>query len=190
MAAYASMIQGADLVMVVDRHADRLRLARNIGAVPIDDSESDPVERIKELTHGKGADKGCECVGWQAHDPKGHEQPNVTMNKLVQSVRATGILGVVGVFVPEDPKSSDALMRRGRIAFDFGAFFAKGLRLGSGQANVKRYNRVLRDLIHLGRAKPSFLVSHRLKLADAPDAYEHFDARDPGWTKVVLKLAA
>ncbi len=190
MAAYSAMIQGAKQVMVVDRHPDRLALAQDIGAIAIDDSEVDPVERIRELTHGFGADKGCECVGWQAHDPSGHEEPNATMNRLVQSVRATGVIGVVGVFVPEDPKGPDPLMRKGRIAFDFGAFFAKGLRLGSGQANVKAYNRELRDLIHAGRARPSFVVSHRLRLDAAPDAYAHFDARENGWTKVVLKVAA
>jgi glutathione-independent formaldehyde dehydrogenase len=190
MAAYSAMLQGAKQVMVVDRHPDRLRLAEQIGAIAIDDSKVDPVERVKELTDGHGADKGCECVGWQAHDPQGHEQPNATMNKLVQSVRATGAIGVVGVFMPEDPKSPDPLMKEGRIAFDFGEFFTRGLRLGSGQADVKRYNRELRDLIHLGRAKPSFIISHRLRLDAAPDAYAHFDARDHGWTKVVLKLAA
>jgi glutathione-independent formaldehyde dehydrogenase len=190
MAAYSAMIQGAKQVMVVDRHPDRLRLAESIGAIAIDDSKVDPVELVKSLTNGRGADKGCECVGWQAHDPKGHEQPNATMNKLVQSVRATGVIGVVGVFVPEDPKSPDRLMKEGKIAFDFGAFFEKGLRLGSGQANVKRYNRELRDLIHAGRAKPSFVISHRLHLDAAPDAYAHFDAREDGWTKVVLKVAA
>jgi glutathione-independent formaldehyde dehydrogenase len=190
MAAYSAMIQGAKTVMVVDRHPDRLRLAEQIGAIAIDDSAVDPVERVKELTRGRGADKGCECVGWQAHDPRGTEQPNVTLNRLVQSVRETGVIGVVGVFVPEDPKSPDALMKQGRIAFDIGTFFSKGLRLGSGQANVKAYNRELRDLIHAGRAAPSFLVSHRLPLSQAPDAYAHFDARERGWTKVVLKAAA
>jgi threonine dehydrogenase-like Zn-dependent dehydrogenase len=190
MAAYSAMIQGAKLVMVVDRHPDRLGLAERIGAVAIDDSKVDPVEMVKSLTNGRGADKGCECVGWQAHDPQGHEQPNATLNKLVQSVRATGILGVVGVFVDKDPKSPDPLMKEGKVAFEFGPFFDKGLRMGSGQANVKLYNRQLRDLIHAGRARPSFVISHRLGLDAAPDAYGHFDARDDGWTKVVLKPAA
>lgn len=190
MAAYSAMLQGAKLVMIVDRHPDRLKLAESIGAVAIDDSKVDSVERVKELTRGQGADKGCECVGWQAHDPQGHEHPNATMNKLVHSVRATGVIGVVGVYVPEDPKSPDELMKQGRIAFDFGTFFEKGLRMGSGQANVKRYNRELRDLIYFDRANPSFIVSHRLGLEDAPEAYHHFDARDRGWTKVVLKVAA
>ena len=153
MAAYSAMIQGAKQVMVVDRHADRLRLAESIGAIAIDDSKVDPVQAVNELTDGQGADKGCECVGWQAHDPEGKEEPNVTMNRLVQSVRPTGTIGVVGVFVPQDPKSPDPLMKQGRIAFDVGTFFAKGLRTGSGQANVKAYNRELRDLIHRGRAE-------------------------------------
>lgn len=55
-----------------------------------------------------------------------------------------------------------------------------------GQCPVKAYNRQLRDLIHAGRAKPSFIVSHELNLEQAPDAYQHFDVRDHGWTKVVL----
>jgi hypothetical protein len=59
--------------------------------------------------------------------------------------------------------------------------------MGTGQANVKTYNRHLCKLIHEGRAKPSFIVSHELGLEDAPEAYEHFDAREDGWTKVVLK---
>jgi len=55
---------------------------------------------------------------------------------------------------------------------------------------VKAYDRELRDLICAGRAKPSFIVSHRLGLDAAPDADAHFDARDDGWTKVILKIAA
>jgi glutathione-independent formaldehyde dehydrogenase len=190
MAAYSAILKGAKEVMLVDRHPDRLKLAEKIGAIPIDDSKGDPVEQLMELTDGEGVDRGCECVGWQAHDPQGHEVPNLTMNNLVKSVRPTGGIGVVGVFVPEDPQSPDELGREGQIAFDMGLFFSKGLRMGSGQANVKAYNRYLRDLIAVGKAKPSFLVSHRLSLHEAPDAYKHFDAREDGWTKVVLKPAA
>ncbi len=189
-AAYSARIKGASQIMVVDRHPDRLRLAEKIGAVPIDDRRDDPVEAVMKLTRGEGADKGCECVGWQCHDADGHEVPNETMNRLVRSVRPAGALGVVGVFVPQDPKAEDPLMKEGRIAFDFGLFFHKSLRLGSGQAPVKAYNRSLCRLIAAGRAQPSFLVSHELPLSQAPEAYGHFDARHDGWTKVVLKPAA
>src|SRR5882724_3325234 len=190
MAAYSAQLKGASQVMVVDRHPDRLRLAEKIGAVAIDDSDGDHVDQVLELTQGEGADKGCECVGYQAHDPRGHEHPNMTMNDLVKSVRATGVLGVVGVFVPEDPKGPDKLAKEGAIAFEFGEFWSKGLSMGTGQAPVKAYNRHLCNLIHEGKAKPSFIISHELPLEGAPDAYKHFDARDEGWTKVVLKPAS
>jgi glutathione-independent formaldehyde dehydrogenase len=186
MAALSAKVKGAEQIMLVDRHPDRLRLAEQIGVIAIDDSEGSAVDQVMEHTRGEGAARGVEAVGWQAHDPQGHEVPNSTMNDLVASVRATGGIGVVGVFVPEDPKSPDELMQEGKIAFDIGNFFAKGLSLGSGQANVKRYNRELRDLIHAGKATPSWIVSHHLHLDDGPDAYGHFDARDDGWTKVIL----
>ena len=189
-AAYSALLKGAGKVMIVDRLKDRLALAESIGAIPIDDSKESPVDQILELTEGAGADKGCECVGYQAHDSHGHEHSNLTMNNLVESVRPTGRIGVVGVFPSQDPKSHDSLAKKGKIAFDLGKFFEKGLTMGSGQTNVKQYNRRLSALIETGKAKPSFLVSHELPLDEATDAYEHFDKRENGWTKVVLKPAA
>ncbi|WP_054812677.1 glutathione-independent formaldehyde dehydrogenase [Nocardia arizonensis] len=190
MAAYSAQIKGASRVMLVDRRPDRLRLAEQIGAIAIDDTEGSPVEQILEHTRGEGADRGCECVGYQAHDPAGHEQPELTTNNLIASVRPTGGLGVVGVFVPQDPQAPDDLAKDGELAIDWGQLWFKGQRLGTGQAPVKRYNRRLRDLIHTGKASPSFLVSHELRLEEAPRAYEHFDARADGWTKVVLHPTA
>jgi threonine dehydrogenase-like Zn-dependent dehydrogenase len=190
MAAYSAVLKGAKEIMVVDHHPDRLALAKKIGAIPIDDSKRSPVDQILELTEGEGADKGCDCVGYQAHDPQENEHPNLVLNNLVKSVRATGAIGVVGVYVPEDPKASDDLEKKGEIAFDIGLFFQKGLRMGSGQTNVKAYNRYLCGLITEGKAKPSFIVSHKLPLDKAPEAYQHFDRRDNGWTKVVLNPAA
>jgi glutathione-independent formaldehyde dehydrogenase len=78
------------------------------------------------------------------------------------------------------------MAKHGQIAFDMGLFFQKGLRMGTGQANVKAYNRQLRDLIAAEKVKPSTIVSHELPLEQAPDAYRHFDQRDDGWTKVLL----
>ncbi len=187
MAAHAAMIKGASQVFIVDSQPDRLALGKEIGAIPIDYSKGTAVEQILELTNGEGADRGCECVGYQCHDPAGHEVPNATMNDLVKSVRATGGIGVVGVFVPEDPKCPDDLGKEGKLAFDFGLFWSKGQKVGTGQANVKAYNRYLCELIHAGRAKPSWIVSHELPLSKAPEAYENFDRRKDGWTKVVLK---
>ena len=186
MAAYSAILKGASKVMVVDRHPDRLKKAEEIGAIPIDDSAVDPVEAVNEMTMGLGADNGCECVGYQAHDPDGVEHPNETLNRLVQSVRFTGGIGVVGVFVPQDPGGPDDLAKNGQVVFDFGEFWFRGQTMGTGQCPVKRYNPRLRDLIAGGKANPSWIVSHELSLEDAPNAYEHFDDRDAGWTKVVL----
>ena len=121
MAALSATIKGASKVMVVDRHPDRLRLAEEIGAIAIDDSKVDPVQAVLDHTMGLGADNGCECVGYQAHDPQGQEHPNMTLNRLVKSVRFTGEIGVVGVFVPQDPGGPDELAKQGKVAFDFGS---------------------------------------------------------------------
>ncbi|WP_431219284.1 glutathione-independent formaldehyde dehydrogenase [Leifsonia xyli] len=186
MAAYSAVLKGASKVMVVDRHPDRLKLVEEIGAIPIDDSKVDPVEAVNEMTMGLGADNGCECVGYQAHDVEGNEHPNMTLNRLVRSVRFTGTIGVVGVYIPQDPGASDELAKQGEVVFDYGQFWFRGQTMGSGQAPVKKYNRRLRDMIAGGKANPSWIVSHELSLDEAPDAYEHFDNRDDGWTKVIL----
>ena len=189
MAAMSANIKGASQVFVVDTHKDRLALAEKLGAIPIDDTEGAGVQQILDMTDGKGADCGCECVGYQCCDKHGKEVPNLTMNNLVQTVKATGGIGVVGVFLPQDPGAHDALAKEGKLAFDFGNFWFKGQRIGTGQANVKHYNRHLAKLIHAGKAKPSTIISHELALAEAPKAYEQFDKRADGWTKVVLKPA-
>ena len=187
MAAYSAIIKGAAKVMVVDQQPDRLALAEKIGAIPINNSDGTCVDQVLALTDGQGADRGCECVGYQCCDHKRHEVPNLTMNNLVQTVRATGGIGVVGVFVAKDPGAEDKLAKQGQIAFDFGQFWNKGLRVGTGQANVKAYNRRLCNLIEAGKAAPSFLISHELPLERAAEGYKNFDARKDGWTKVVLK---
>ncbi|WP_227323992.1 zinc-binding dehydrogenase [Acidisoma silvae] len=190
LAAHSAMIRGASQVFVVDAHDDRLKLAEMLGAIPIDMRHDDPVKQILDKTNGLGTDRGCECVGYQCCDRHGKERNNFTMNSLVQSTRATGGIGVVDVFVAEDPNAADDLQKEGKMAFDFGAYWFKGQKIGTGQCNVKAYSRRLMNLIQHGRAKPSQIISHRLPLADAPAAYKHFDSRDDGWTKVVLKPAA
>ena len=190
MAALSARVQGASRIFVIDHKEDRLSLAESLGAIPIDSTNGTEAKEILELTKGLGADCGCECVGYQCHSNTGKEVPNMTMNALVEAVKPTGLIGCVGVFVPQDPKASDALAKKGEMAFDFGKFWSKGMRLGTGQANVKAYNRKLRDLIHWDRANPSIIISHELSLDQAPDAYKHFDQRDDGWTKVILRPAA
>jgi glutathione-independent formaldehyde dehydrogenase len=187
MAALSARIQGASQIFVVDGEPDRLELVEKIGATPINTLKGDVSQQIRELTNGLGADCGAECIGYQCHNAKGREVPNLIMNSLVESVKATGSIGVIGVFIPEDPKAADALAKKGQLAFDFGKFWFKGQKMGTGQCNVKAYNRRLAELIHHGKAQPSLIISHELPLEEAPDAYRHFDNRDEGWTKVILR---
>ncbi|KAJ3748122.1 hypothetical protein DFH05DRAFT_1534074 [Lentinula detonsa] len=172
MAAYSAIIRGASDVFV----------AKEIGAIPIDFSTSDPVDQIINIRGGgdKEVDRGVDAVGYQAVSGDGRtEQPNVVLEALIRVVRPTGGLGIPGLYVPSDPGAPDSAAAQGKL-------FEKGLSLGTGQCNVKAYNRYLRDLIISGRAKPSFVVSHNLKLDSAAEAYEKFDKRIDGYTKVLL----
>ncbi|WP_147195660.1 glutathione-independent formaldehyde dehydrogenase [Pantoea sp. MBD-2R] len=187
MAAHSAAIKGASQIFVVDTHPDRLALAEKFGATAINAVGQQAVDKILELTDGRGTDCGCECVGYQCCDKHGHEDNSVTLNSLVGSTKATGGIGVVGVFVPQDPGAKDRLQQQGKMAFDYGNFWFKGQFMRTGQANVKAYNRNLARLIQHGRANPAAIVSHRLSLAEAPKAYEQFDKRAEGWTKVLLK---
>lgn len=187
MAAHSARIRGAKQVFVVDQQADRLKLAEQIDCTPIDFGNGDPVEQIMAATDGHGVDRGVEAVGYQAHDHFGEEHPELVLDNLIGCVRAAGGIGVVGVYMPDDPGASNDGAKEGRIAFDYGTFFTKGQSMGTGQAPVKRYNRALRDLIIMGRATPSFIVSHELSLDDAAEGYERFDNREDGWTKVLLR---
>jgi len=187
MAAYSALIRGASRVFVVDRVPERLSKAEQIGAIPINFEQHDPVEQIKAQTDGEGADKGVDAVGYQAvaHEGEG-EAPAIVLNSLIETVRATGRLGIPGLYVPSDPGGPDEHAKRGMLLVAIGKAFEKGLEFGTGQCNVKQYNRQLRDLIISGRAQPSFVVSHELPLAQAPEAYEKFDQRVDGYTKVIL----
>jgi glutathione-independent formaldehyde dehydrogenase len=187
MAAYSALLRGARKVFVVDRVPERLRKAEEIGAIAVDFTQRSAVDQIKDQTDGEGADKGVDAVGYQAQaGAEEREEPAVVLNSLVDTVRATGKLGVPGLYVPSDPGAPDENAKRGMLLVSVGRLFEKGLRMGTGQCNVKRYNTRLRDLIIEGRAKPSFVVSHELPLDEAPMAYEKFDKRIEGYTKVVL----
>lgn len=100
MAAHSAMLRGASQVFVVDKEADRLKLAEQIGATAVNFATVDPTETIMDGTDGFGVDCGVEAVGFQAPDQSGEEHPEMVLDNLVQVVRATGHIGVVGVYVP------------------------------------------------------------------------------------------
>ncbi|KAF8495078.1 GroES-like protein [Gautieria morchelliformis] len=186
MAAYSAVLRGASTVYVVDRVKERLDKAKAIGAIPIDFSKGDAVKQITEQNGGE-VDRAVDAVGYQAVQDDGKkEQPNAILTSLIRVVRPTGGLGIPGLYVPSDPGAPDHNSAKGMITLPFGSLFEKGLSLGTGQCNVKSYNRHLRDLIISGRARPSFVVSHEIGLDGAPEAYKKFDDRVEGYTKVLI----
>ncbi|KZO91758.1 GroES-like protein [Calocera viscosa TUFC12733] len=186
MAAYSAVLRGAAKVYVVDRVPERLAKARELGCTPVDFTKGDPVEQIIKL-HGGMVDRAVDAVGYQAVAADGKkEQANAVLDALIRVVRPTGGLGIPGLYVPSDPGAQDEATRNGNLTLPFGKLFEKGLSLGTGQANVKAYNKYLRDMIIAGRAKPSFVVSNTISIDEAPDAYEKFDKRIEGYTKVLI----
>ena len=201
MAAYSAQLKGASEIYVVDRVESRLDLAAEYcGATPINFETADPVQQIREA-HGGEVNKGIDAVGYQSVEPEDtresdepydptKENPGLLINQLIRVVEPTGKLGIVGLYVPEDPGAPETVSdmeAQGRLGIDFGKLFEKGQRLATGQCDVKAYNQQLRDLIAAGRAEPSFVVSHREPLERAPELYEQFDDREEGVTKVILE---
>jgi glutathione-independent formaldehyde dehydrogenase len=208
LAGYSALLRGASEVYVVDSVPERLEKVRFMGAIPVDFTRGDPVEQIQALRQKNarhaaalrpGEEKmagvmcGIDAVGYQSRDAaksdaySGPENPTQVMEWLAKLVNPAGFLGIVGVYLSPDPGAKDKKKKQGVYELPWAAIFNKAITVGTGQCPVKRYNVFLRDLIIAGRAKPSFIVSHRLPLGEAPDAYRRFDERKDGYTKVILK---
>jgi glutathione-independent formaldehyde dehydrogenase len=114
MAALSAGLRGAAQTFVVDFHADRLALAEKMGATAVNLADTDATEAIMDATDGFGVDCGVEAVGYQAHDPSGQEHPGLVLDALVQVVRATGKIGVVGVYEPSDEGAATEDAKHGR----------------------------------------------------------------------------
>ncbi len=204
LTAESAFIRGAAKVFVVDSLEDRLALAQKIGAIPINFTKSSSVEQIKttlkaDKTFQESKDPGVEkvnrilygidAVGYQAQDERTQkDNPSQVLNNLIELVDPTGHIGIIGVFMPQDPGGVDDEAKQGNIRFNVGLAWNKGLTIGNGQAPVKKYNTQLRDLIVQGKAKPSFIVSHHIDIDEAPDAYEKFDTKVNGYTKIVIQF--
>lgn len=174
MAAYSAKLQGASKIFSVDGHKKILDKAKSIGAIPINRHKCDPVEEIISQSNGEeGVDRGVDAVGYQASSTAVKNILNAVRVSLVNVVRHTGGIGSPSLYVTEDPGASDEEAKQGTMQFPIGKSFEKGLTMGAGQCNVKRYNRYLRDLIIAGVAKPSFVVSHEIKIDETPVALKN-----------------
>lgn len=111
------------------------------------------------------------------------------MMKSIEVTNFTGKIGCVGLYLPSDPGGENDQARAGVYPLPLGQFFFRGLSLGAGRANVKKYNPYPRDLTVAGRPIPSQIVPHELPLEGAQDACENFDKRADSYAKVLLKPA-
>jgi glutathione-independent formaldehyde dehydrogenase len=203
LAAYCALrLRGVTVVYVVDHIRERLDKAGELGAVPIDFTQGDAVDQIYDHQRRRrrreaawrgqevmdGVDRAIDAVGFQTRDfaDTEKENPRVVIGDLARLINPTGGLGIIGVFSEPGLRESRDLVREGHLDVPWGKIFGKGVRIGMGRDHDERYNDLLRDLIAARRIHPGTIVSHRLPLDDAPDAYRRFDERRDGYLKVVL----
>ena len=181
---------GAGRVILVERVPERLALARaNSKVETINFDDEDVYDGLMEMTAGRGPDSCIDAVGTEAHGTGsfdavldkakaaiklGTDRPHV-LREAIRCCRKGGTLSVPGVYVGFLDK------------FPFGAAMNKGLTIKTGQTHVQRYTAPLLEKILAGDIDPSFIITHRLPLDEAPDAYKAFRDKEDGCIKVVLK---
>lgn len=185
----SAFLLGASRVFAIDRFSERLEMAALAGAEPIDYEKIDVYEFLQDQTGGQGPDACIDAVGMEAH---GHSldamldnarsvlrlQPDHAhaLRQAIRSCRKGGVLSIPGVYI-------------GIIDnFNFGMAFNKGLRLNMGQTHTQKYMRKLLDYVEAGDIDPSFVISHRLTLDEAPEGYQMFQQKQDACTKIVMHL--
>ncbi len=184
----SAFMLGADRVIAIDRVPERLQMAAAAKAEIINYEEMDAGEAVTEMTGGRGPDACIDAVGMEAHGTgldalydkakqavRLESDRPTALRQVILACRKGGtvsIPGVYGGFVDKVP---------------LGAAFNKGLTMKMGQTHVHRYLRPLLDRVQKGEIDPSFVITHRMKLDEAPHAYEIFKNKKDNCIKVVLK---
>ena len=202
LAAYSCRLRGAARIYVVDAVKERLEKAGELGAVPINFLQSDPVEQIKQQQSKwrsgaafrlekplGGVSCAIDAIGFQARSKADYnrEDPFWVIDAMAELVNPAGRISIVGVWPLKDPGAVEPGLREGRLVAPWSRLFNNNVSVMMGRDDDERWIRKLRDMIITGTAKPSQIVSHRLSLDEAPAAFAKFDARQEGYIKVVLK---
>jgi S-(hydroxymethyl)glutathione dehydrogenase/alcohol dehydrogenase len=181
-AVVSAFLRGAARVFAIDHWPARLDKAKKAGAEPINFDQEDPISKIKQETKCRGAicidAVGYEAVGHHLHDNSANpayipQDSLQVINWIVQAAKKFTTVGIPGVYLTE------------YADFPLGQFFQRELQIKMGQCPVKKYNEQLLHLIEVGRVDPTQLISHRMKLDEAPKAYDMFDKKEDV-TKVVM----
>jgi threonine dehydrogenase-like Zn-dependent dehydrogenase len=181
---------GAGRVIAIDSVAERLKMAEEHGRAEIINYEDvDVYERLMELTTGRGPDRCIDAVGCEAHAANMvaaavdtakeavmlRGDRTYVLQQAIRSCRKGGTISVPGAYLG----AADPL--------PMGAFMNKGLTMTTGQTHMQRYLKPLLQRIESGEIDPSFVITHRVPLTDAPEAYKTFRDKQDGCIKVVLK---
>ena len=189
MAIMSAWLLGAARVIAIDSVPERLRMAREKGRAEIIDlTREDVFDQLKLMTGGRGPDACIDAVGLEAH--------GATLDAYIDKVKASAFLATDR---PNALRQAIHACRKGGIVsipgvyggfldkIPFGAAFQKGLTFKMGQTHVMKYMQPLLDRIERGEIDPSFVITHRLPLDAAPDAYKVFRDKQDECIKVVLK---
>jgi threonine dehydrogenase-like Zn-dependent dehydrogenase len=185
----SAFMLGAERVIAIDRFPERLRMARDkAGAETLNYEEVDVLDALRELTGGRGPDACIDSVGMEAHGHgvvAGYDKVKQALRletdrptALRQAILAcrnggtVSVPGVYGGFIDKVP---------------FGSIVNKALTIKSGQTHVQHYMRPLLERVQKGEIDPSFVVTHRMSLDDAPKGYEMFKKKQHECIKIVLK---
>ncbi|SCZ04759.1 zinc-dependent alcohol dehydrogenase [Microvirga guangxiensis] len=189
MAIRSAILLGAKQVVAIDRIPERLAMAEAGGAITINFDEESVIERLNELTNGKGPEKCIDSVGMEAHaagtvDAMYDRVKQATMmetdrphvlREMAYVCRPAGTLSVPGVY--------GGLLDK----IPFGAIMNKGLTIRTGQTHVNRWTDDLLRRIEEGQIDPSFVITHTVGLEEGPEMYKIFRDKQDGCVKVVLK---
>jgi glutathione-independent formaldehyde dehydrogenase len=179
-AAHAAQLLGAAVVIVGDMIPERLDQARSFGCETIDLSQSGELsEMIEQITGEPVVDAAVDAVGFEArgHGPDAAEAPATVLNDIMAVARAGASLGIPGLYVTGDPGGIDENAQKGQIGIRLGLGWAKSHSFTTGQCPVKRYNRLLMNLILNDKAQIAKAVNATpITLDQAPEGYRDFDA--------------
>jgi threonine dehydrogenase-like Zn-dependent dehydrogenase len=190
MAIRSAILLGANQVIAIDCLPERLSMAEAGGATTINFENESVLERLEELTDGRGPEKCIDCVGMESHVMASlpdtlldrakqmvmveSDRPHV-LREMIYVCRPGGILSVAGVY----SGFSDML--------PMGAFMNKGLQMRTGQTHVNRWTDDLLHRIEEGQIDPSFVITHTVPLSQGPEMYQVFRDKRDSCVKVVLK---
>lgn len=184
-AAASAQLLGAAVVIVGDVNPARLTHAKKVGFQVVDLSLDVTLsEQIAQILGTPEVDCAIDCVGFEArghgHDGAQVEAPATVLNALMEVTRASGKIGIPGLYVTDDPGAVDAAAKRGSLSVRLGLGWAKSHSFFTGQTPVMKYNRALMQAILWDRIKIADTVGVQvISLDEAPGGYAQFDAGAP-----------